>query len=83
MLSPFAQTVVDDGLLVFMWHKEIKKKYSKMCGIREFHDFVVVKHLQTGNALMNVREQCYGGPFHPTKLHILPTFTPEAVAIAL
>ena len=81
VMSPFAQTVVDDGSLVFMWCEEIEKKYSKMPGIRELHDFVAVKHLQTGNALMKVREQCYGGPFHPAKLHVLPTFTPEAVAI--
>ena len=78
-MSPFAQTMVDNGSLVFMWREELEKKYSKMPGIRELHDFIAVQHLQTGNALMKVRQQCYGGPFHPAKLHVL--LTPATVAI--
>ena len=57
------------------------KKYSKMPGIRELHDFTSVKDLQTGNALMKVCEQCYGGPFHPAELQVLPTCAPTAIAI--
>ena len=67
VMSSYAHTIVDDGSLVFPWREELAKKYSKLPGIRELHDFICVKHVQTGDALMKVCEHCYGGPFHPAK----------------
>ena len=59
---------IDDGTLVFPWRERIEQKYTKLPGIRSLHDFVAVRHPETGKAFMTIREYSYGGPTKPAPI---------------
>ncbi len=60
IMSPYATPLVDDGEVVYRWREVLIKKYSKLPGIRELHDFITVRHLATGAATMRVWQQLSG-----------------------
>ena len=41
-----------NGDLIYNWQEKISTKYSKLPGIHDLHDFVVVTSPNTGNATM-------------------------------
>lgn len=53
--------------LVRAWRSLLPDKYSNCPGIRNLHDFLVVKHPTTGIALMKVRKFCHEGKWHYEK----------------
>ena len=63
LISQYATVTIDDGKLVRAWRSLLPDKYSNCPGIRNLHDFLVVKHPTTGIALMKVRKFCYEGIF--------------------
>jgi len=52
MMSPHAVALVDNGKLVCALREVLGNKYSKMPGIRDLTDFVIVQHLITGRAMI-------------------------------
>ena len=71
VMSAYATVTTDDGQRVLLWRDVIPKKYSKLPGIQELHDFIIVKQHETGIAAMRARERCYGGSIHPTPMKII------------
>ena len=53
--------VLENGRLIQNWREKVTIKYSKLPGIRDLHDFVMVRSPETGSATMLVRDYCYGG----------------------
>ena len=53
-MSPYARPIVDDGKLVSLWREKLTSKYTKLSGICDLHNFVIVRHLVTGNAVTKV-----------------------------
>ena len=70
-MSAHATVIVDDGHRVLIWRDKLPSKYSKLPGIQELHDFVIVKHPDTAIATMKVRERCYEGNTHPSPLKVI------------
>ena len=64
--------IVQQGLMDFV----------RISGIRDLHDFVLVRHLITGSAMMEVRQHCYQGTFQPGTLKLLSGIQPTLVAIS-
>jgi len=81
MMSSHAVALVDDGKLVCTWREVLGNKYSKMPGIRDLHDFVIVRHLITGSAMIKVRQHCYQGTFQPGTLKVMSGIQPTLMAI--
>ena len=52
------------------WRENIPSKYSKLPGIQELHDFIIVKQPDAGIAAMKVRERCYEGSIRPSPLKV-------------
>ena len=73
-MSPYAKPIIDDGKLVRLWREKLTRKYTKLPGIHDLHDFVIVCHLVTGNAAMKVRQQHYQGSFEPASLKFSQMF---------
>ena len=65
-----ATIIIYDGHRVLTWRENIPSKYSKLPGIQELHDFIVVKQQDTGIAAMKVRERCYEGSIQPSPLKV-------------
>ena len=57
--------VIVGGDSISNWHDKVSQKYSKLPGIRELHDFLIVSNPTTNNAVVLVREFCHGGPERP------------------
>ena len=53
--------VLEDGRLIQNWRESVTVKYSKLPGIRDLYDFIIVRSPETGSATMLVREHCFGG----------------------
>ena len=65
------------GDLIYNWREKISAKHSKLPGIRELHDFVIVTSPNTGNATMLVREGCYGGRSKKSPLTLNSGYTAD------
>ena len=65
------------GDLIYNWREKISAKYSKLPGIRELHDFVIVTSPNTGNATMLVHEGCYGGRSKKSPLTLNSGYTAD------
>ena len=52
----------------------------KLLGIRALHDFITVRHLITGTAIMKV-QHCYMGTFQPGTIQVLSDAEPTVAAI--
>ena len=70
VMSAHATIIIDDGHRVLTWRENIPSKYSKLPGIQELHDFIIVKQPDAGIAAMKVRERCYEGSIHPSPLKV-------------
>ena len=68
--AEYSQVTIDEGNIVRTWREEAEKKYSKLSGIISLHDFLIVRHPTTNNAMMKVREQCYTGLFEVSTLKV-------------
>lgn len=68
--SNYSSVVIDDGDIVKTWREKTEEKYSKLPGIRSLHDFLIVRHPISNNAIMKIRERCYEGPFEETPLKV-------------
>ena len=62
--------VIVGGDSISNWHDKVSQKYSKLPGIRELHDFLIVSNPTTNNAEVLMREFCHGGPERPTTLSL-------------
>ena len=47
------------------------KKYSKLPGIRNLHDFLFTRHAATGMLVTKARKFCYTGVFENAPIHVL------------
>jgi len=63
------------GDVIYNWRDKISAKYSKLPGIRELHDFIIVRSPDTEIATMLVREGCYGGASKKSPLKLNSDFT--------
>ena len=61
---------IDDGSLVYPWREAVDRKYTKLSGIRSLHDFLVVRHPESGKAVMTVRNFSYGGPAQSASIKV-------------
>ena len=43
-------------------------KYTKLPGIRSLHNFLVIRHPVSNNAIMKVRKQCYKDAYTETTM---------------
>ena len=59
--SPDITTVIDNGNLVYPWRDRLSVKYTKLPGIRDLHDFILVRNPITNHSMMSVRKLCYSG----------------------
>ena len=64
-----ATSHVESGDQVLTWRKSLSEKYSDLLGIRKFHDFMVVK-THDDTVVMKVRENCFGGSWKDSPLHV-------------
>ena len=62
--------IIVDGDSILNWHNKVSQKYSKLPGIRELHDFLIVRNPTTNNAMMLVHEFCHEGAAKPTTLSL-------------
>lgn len=62
--------VIVGGDSISNWRDKVSQKYSKLPGIRELHNFLIVRNPTTNNAMMLLREFCHGGPAKPTTLSL-------------
>ena len=69
--------VIIGGNLISNWRNQVSQKYSKLPGIRDLHDFAIVRNPTTNNATMLVREFCHGGATKPTTLSLNHGVSPE------
>ena len=81
VISLYAEVLVDDGTIVGDWRNTLSKKYSKLPGIRELHDFIYVKNPVTSTVVAKVRELCYTGSFKQSTSHVLKGVDPTEVVI--
>ena len=65
------------GDSILNWHNKVSQKYSKLTGIRELHDFLIVRNSTTNNAMMLVHEFCHGEAAKPTTLSLNSGVSPE------
>ena len=56
-------------------------KYTKLPGNRSLHDFLVVRHPVSNNAIMKVRKQCYKDAYTETTVKIVSGHLPTERAI--
>ena len=68
--SPEITAVVDDGKLVYPWRDRLSAKYTKLPGIRDLHDFIIVRHPTTNHSMMSVRRLCYTGAPRPSTIQV-------------
>ena len=61
--------IVDDNSIL-SWSDKVSQKYSKLPGIRDLHDFLIVQNPTTSNAMMLVCEFCHGGAAKATTLSL-------------
>ena len=73
--------VLENGRLIQNWREKVTVKYSKLPGIRDLHDFVIVRSPETGSATMLVRDYCYGGAAQKSTMKINSGVSPESSAI--
>ena len=69
--------VIVTGESILNWRDKVSQKYSKLPGIRELHDFLIVRNPTTKNAMMLVRELCYEGAPKPTSMKLNRATSPE------
>ena len=55
--------------MVFDWRSALNK-YSKLPGIRSLHNFIFIKNSATNKIVAKVRDDCSGGAFQDTSLHV-------------
>ena len=56
-------------------------KYSKLPGIHDLHDFIIVRSPDTGSATMLVCNNYYGGPASKSTMKLNPDVSSESSAI--
>ena len=72
-----ANVIIDaDGTIVRQWREKFGRKFTKLPGIRALHDFVIVKHILSGDVIMRVRQLCYTGSFESTKMRLAQEVKP-------
>lgn len=69
--------ILINGSSVSNWREKIAQKYSKLPGIRELHDFLIVCNPSTQNAMMLTREYCHGGAAKPATMKLNNNFTSD------
>ena len=73
--------VLEDGRLIQNWREKVIVKYSKLPGICDLHDFIIVRSPDTGSATMLVHNNCYGGTASKSTMKLNPDVSSENSAI--
>ena len=81
VVTHYGEAIVDDGQIVVNWREPLSLKYSKLAGIRSWHDFVFTKNTVTGSVVVRVRNLCYTGAFQNSSTHIIAGQSAEVSAI--
>ena len=63
VVSQHAKVNLDEGDIVQGWREIIGKKYTSIPGIRSYHDIIAVRHIQSDEVILRVRNLCYSGNF--------------------
>ena len=63
-------TIDADGSVVRQWREKLGHKFTKLPGICALHNFVIVKHINSGDVVLRVRQLCYTGSFESSKMKI-------------
>ena len=61
--------------------EKVTVKYSKLPGIHDLHDFIIVRSPDTGSATMLVCNNYYGGPASKSTMKLNPDVSSESSAI--
>ena len=69
IICPYAEVIIDEGMLVCDWRNLLSNKFSKHPGIRSQHDFVF--SLKSSCVETKVRQLCYDGAFENSSSHVL------------
>lgn len=69
VMEQHATVVFDNGRIVRAWRETVTNKYSNLPGIRELHNFLVMRNNDQG-AAMKVRDSCYTGLLKNTPMKI-------------
>jgi len=67
--SRYATAVEETGVHILYWRQELDKKYTKLAGIRQYHDFFVSRN-SVGNAVMKMKEECGSGDYKVDRLKL-------------
>lgn len=81
LVSDYAAVTIDNGELVQTWRDKVGEKYTKLPGIRELHDFIVICHLSTNHAIMKVQEHCFEGTLQETPMKVAKGHLAMEIAI--
>jgi len=73
--------VLEEGRSIQNWRDPVALKYSKLPGIRNLHDFIIVRSPETGAATMLVRDFCHGGVSQKSTMTLNPGVSPETPAV--
>ena len=69
--------ILINGTFISNWREKLVQKYSKLPGIRELHDFLIVRNPSTKYAMMLTRDYCHGGAAKPTTMKLNSNFTSD------
>ena len=79
-MEKHATVVFDSGRIVRLWREAVTKKYSNLPGIRALHDFLALRN-SGQDAVMKVRESCYGGTLKDTPMKVTRGMSAHDIAI--
>ena len=69
IISLYAEVIIDQGEIVCEWRDPLAKKFSKLPGIRNLHDFVYTA--STSGVIAKVRRLCSTGLYEQSSSHVL------------
>ena len=62
---------IESGDAILTWRDSLMDRYSDLPGVRKYHDFLVVRSQgHAGSVVMKVRENCFGGSWKNSPLHV-------------
>jgi len=66
---------IETGETVLTWRNSLGERYSDLPGVRKYHDFLIVK-AHDGTVVMKVHENCFGGSWRNSPLHVRDSSVP-------
>ena len=73
LCQPYATCFIEDGTIIFTWRDVLGEKYSSLPGVRNLHDFLIVRPNPGKTVIMKVQEHCFNPHEEPTAspLHVI------------